>query len=92
MKILSCTASRADGTRGYDPYGWWVPSGEPIRIILDTGRPEPTYTVREYGQVHTLDDIAQASPIVSELFSREPSGGGVCYRVPGDVSYEQSSA
>jgi len=92
MKILSCTASRSDAAGLREPYGWSVPSGEPIRIVLDTGRPEPTYTVREYGPVHTLDDIAQVSPIVSELFQKGIDGGGVCYLSPGDLSYEQSSA
>jgi len=98
MKILSCTASRSDGTRGMDPYGWWVPSGEPIRIILDT---EPSFTVREYGGVHTwtvdpdpLDELMEEPAIADSLFEvpKHNIGGEVCYRVPGDLSFEQSSA
>lgn len=102
MKILSCTASKADGTQGYEPYGWRIPSGEPIRILLDTSRPEPTYTVHEYGGVHTwtkaendpLDELIQEPTLADSLFrdAPKPVGGEVCYLVPGDISYEQRSA
>ncbi len=85
MKILSCTASRADASGLREPYGWSVPSGESIRILLDTGQPESSYMVREYGPIHTLDEIARVSPIVSELFREGINGRGVCYLSPGDL-------
>ncbi len=100
MIILSCTASRADASGLREPYGWSVPSGERIRILLDTGKPDPSYIVREYGGVHTwsvepseetdpLLALAMDSTIVRHLFSRVPQhniGGEVCYEFPDDLS------
>ncbi len=83
MKILSCTASRAEyynelGLREPLEVLGSVPSGEKIRILLDTGQPDPAYMVREYGGIHTWEveprrsklALAMDSTIVRHLFNR----------------------